>query len=246
MIPSGPTMISPFLKTKTHVTKFSPIVALILLVTAGTIPRATSAVVKADEFQVRLNGQPFVVKGMNYSPVPIGAAPRYVPYGDYFIPYYDNVWKPDVDKMRAAGINVIKLYAGNPDLNAGAPGTAGNWKAFLDYCYNGGSQPIYVVMFSYTQGAVIAQGGTGLNDYIRQYDKLVKSTVKHPAVFGYLIGNEIFGGVTQNSQFWTNFGKLINAAQGAGLSQGQNPFLMTAINDEFTPQTSWPAIKLGE
>jgi hypothetical protein len=148
--------------------------------------------------------------------------------------------------MRAAGINVIKLYAGNPDLNAGAPGTAGNWKAFLDYCYNGGNKPIYVVMFSYTQGEVIAQGGAGLNNYIRQYDAMVKSTVKHPAVFGYLVGNEIFGGVTQNAQFWRNFGTLINAAQGAGLSQGQNPFLMTAINDEFTPQTSWPAIKLGE
>src|SRR5205823_2780626 len=144
------------------------------------------------------------------------------------------------------GINVIKLYAGNPDLNAGAPGTAGNWKAFLDYCYNSGNKPIYVVMFSYTQGGVIAQGGTGFNDYVRQYDELVKSTIKHPAVFGYLVGNEIFDGVTQNQQFWTNFGKLIDAAQGAGLSQSQNPFLMTAINDEFTPQTSWPAIKLGE
>jgi hypothetical protein len=74
----------------------------------------------------------------------------------------------------------------------------------------------------------------------------VKSTVKHPAVFGYMIGNEIFGGVTQNPQFWQNFGTLINAAQGAGLSQNQNPFLMTAVNDEFTSQTSWPAIKLGE
>jgi hypothetical protein len=101
-------------------------------------------------------------------------------------------------------------------------------------------------MFSYTQGGVIAQGGPGFFDYIRQYDELVKSTVKHPAVFGYMIGNEIFGGVTQNPQFWQNFGTLINAAQGAGLSQSQNPFLMTAVNDEFTPQTSWPAIKLGE
>src|SRR5205823_13789682 len=90
------------------------------------------------------------------------------------------------------------------------------------------------------------QGGTGLNIYIRQYDALVKSTIKHPAVFGYLVGNEIFVGVTQNPQFWTNFGTLINAAQEIGISQGQNPFLMTAINDEFTPQTSWPAIKLGE
>jgi len=112
---------------------------------------------------------------MNYSPVPIGAAPEFIACGDYFIPYYANVWRPDIDKMRQAGINVIKLYAGNPDLNAGTPGSGGNWKPFLDYCYNGGNNPIYVVMFSYTQGGVIAQGGNGLNDYIRQYDKMVKS-----------------------------------------------------------------------
>jgi hypothetical protein len=101
-------------------------------------------------------------------------------------------------------------------------------------------------MFSYTQGGVIAQGGTGLDAYIRQYDKMVKSTVNHPAVFGYMIGNEIFDGVTGNATFWTNFGKLINAALGAGLSQNKRPFLMSATNDNFTLQNSWPAIKLGE
>jgi hypothetical protein len=239
-------MIHSFLKTTVPFAKFPQTIAIILLVTVMTSPYATSAVVTANDFQLKLNGSAFAIKGMNYSPVPIGTAPGFVPYGDYFIPYYANVWKPDVDKMRAANINVIKLYAGNPDLNAGAPGSAGNWKAFLDYCYNGGNKPIYVVMFSYTQGNVIAQGGTGLDDYIRQYTKLVQSTVKHPAVFGFMVGNEIFGGVTQNPQFWTNFGKLIDAAQGAGLSQGQNPFLTTAVNDEFTPQNSWPAIKLGQ
>lgn len=239
MIPSLPRMGKRF-------AKFPNTLLLILLFASATSPHASSAVVTANGFQLKLNGQPFVVKGMNYSPVPIGTAPGFIPYGDYFIPYYANVWKPDIDNMRAAGINVIKLYAGNPDLNAGAPGTGGNWRAFLDYCYNGGTKPIYVVMFSYTQGDVIAQGGTGLNNYIRQYDELVKSTVTHPAVFGFLVGNEIFGGVTQNPQFWTNFGRLIDAAHGAGLSRSQNPFLMTAINDEFTPQTSWPAIKLGE
>jgi hypothetical protein len=239
-------MIHSFLKTTVRLAKFPQTIAIILFVTALTSPYATAAVVTANGFQLKLNGQPFVVKGMNYSPVPIGTAPGNPPYGDYFVSNYANVWKPDIDKIREAGVSVIKLYAGNPDLNAGAPGTAGNWKAFLDYCYNGGNKPVYVVMFSYTQGGVIAQGGTGLNNYIRQYDELVKSTVKHPAVFAYLVGNEIFDGVTQSPQFWTNFGRLIDAAQGAGLSQGQNPFLMTAINDEFTPQTSWPAIKLGE
>src|SRR5215831_19465024 len=185
-------MIPLFVQMRTSFARFISAAALFVLFAAATSPHATSAVVTADGFQIKLNGQPFVIKGMNYSPVPIGAAPRYIPYGDYFIPYYANVWKPDVDNMRAAGINVIKLYAGNPALNAGAPGTAGNWKAFLDYCWNGGNKPVYVVMFSYTQGGVIVQGGTGFNDYIRQYGELVKSTVKHPAVFGYLVGNEIF------------------------------------------------------
>lgn len=241
--PARLMIILSLLKTAMRLTKSRYLVAAVFLLAAAD---ARAAVVIANGFQLKLNGQPLVIKGMNYSPVPIGTAPGNPPYGDYFVPNYANVWKPDIDKIREAGINVIKLYAGNPDLNAGAPGTAGNWKAFLDYCYNRGNKPVFVVMFSYTQGNVIAQGGAGFNDYIRQYDKLVKSTVKHPAVFGYLVGNEIFGGVTQNAQFWQNFGTLINAAQGAGLSQGQNPFLMTAINDEFTPQTSWPAIKLGE
>jgi len=223
------------------------IAAAAILITIAAMPTAEAAVVKAHGFQITLNGEPFVIKGMNYSPVPIGVAPGDgLPYGDYFVPAYANVWKPDIDKMRQAGVNVIKLYAGDPDRNAGAPGSSGNWKDFLDYCYNGGTKPIYVVMFSYTQGPVIAAGGEGLDNYIRHYDKLVKSTIRHPAVFGYMVGNEIFGGVTENPQFWTNFGKLIDAANGAGLSRGQQPFLMTATNDNFTPAHFWPAIRLGE
>jgi hypothetical protein len=150
-------IILSLFKTAMRLTKSRYLVAAVfLLATVANIP---AAVVKANGFQLKLNGQPFVIKGMNYSPVPIGTAPGIIPYGDYFVPNYTNVWKPDIDKMRDAGINVIKLYAGNPDLNAGLPGTAGNWKQFLDYCYNGGRKPIYVVMFSYTQGGVIAQGG---------------------------------------------------------------------------------------
>jgi hypothetical protein len=124
--------------------------------------------------------------------------------------------------MREAGVNVMKLYAGNPAENAGGPGQPGKWKEFLDYCWNNGNTPVYVIMFSYTQGGVIAQGGAGLDRYITDYQKLVESTVNHPAVFGYITGNEIFGGVTGNPQFWANFGKLIDAAEDAGISQARN------------------------
>ncbi len=217
--------------------------AILALTTLSSVQAAT---VTADGFKVKVNGALYVAKGVNYSPVPIGVAPSDQPYGDYFVKLYDNVWKPDLDKMRTADVNVIKLYAGNPALNAGAPGTSGNWKQFLDYCYNNGKNPIYVVMMSYTQGGVIAGGGAALQQYITDYNAMVKSTVNHPAVFGYLVGNEITGGQESNPTFWTNYGSLVDAVHTAGLSQGKDPFISTAIVDNYTPVDNWPAITNGE
>src|SRR5260370_11137199 len=119
---------------------------------AGSIE--TNAQVTASGFVLNVGGKPLAIKGMNYSPVPTGAQPKYIPYGDFFIPYYANVWKPDIDNIRAAGVNVIKLNAANPDLNAGAPGTAADWKAFLDYCWNNGTKPVYMIICFYTQACV--------------------------------------------------------------------------------------------
>ena len=220
--------------------------ALGILLAALALSSSRAATVTTNGFDLLVNGSRMVIKGMNYSPVPIGAVPGNPPYGDYFVPEYSNVWTPDIQSMRAAGVNAIKLYAGNPALNAGQPGSAGNWKAFLDACYNNGTSPIYVVMFSYVQGDVIASGGAAYQQYITDYQNLVGSTVTHPAILGYCVGNEIFGGVTSNAQFWANFGALLNAAKAAGQQQGVTPFLMTATNDDYTPAQTWPAIQLGE
>ena len=218
-----------------------------ILLAALTCGSSHAATVTTNGFDLFVNGTRMVIKGINYSPVPIGVMPGDPPYGDYFVPEYSNVWTPDIQNMRAAGVNAIKLYAGNPGLNAGAPGSAGNWKQFLDACYNGGSNPIYVVMFSYVQGDVIAAGGAAYQQYITDYQNLVGSTATHPAILGYCVGNEIFGGdVTSNPQFWVNYGALLNAAKAAGQSQGVTPFLMTATNDNYTPADAWPAIKQGE
>jgi hypothetical protein len=164
-------------------------------------PTSYSGDVTTDGFKIFVDGKKMVIKGMNYSPVPIGTKPGDKPYGDYFVPNYRNVWKPDLDMMRAAGINAIKLYAGDPGKNAGPAGTCGNWKQFLDECYNNGTNPIYVVMFSYVQGGVIAAGGQAYQQYLEDYEKMVKSTIKHEAVLGYCIGNEIFGDVADNKKF---------------------------------------------
>ena len=164
-----------------------------ILLAALTYGSSHAATVTTNGFDLFVNGTRMVIKGINYSPVPIGVMPGDPPYGDYFVPEYSNVWTPDIQNMRAAGVNAIKLYAGNPGLNAGAPGSAGNWKQFLDACYNGGSNPIYVVMFSYVQGDVIAAGGAAYQQYITDYQNLVGSTATHPAILGYCVGKRSLG-----------------------------------------------------
>ena len=60
-----------------------------------------SADVTTNGFKLLLDGKKMVIKGMNYSPVPIGAKPENQPYGDYFVLNYRNVWKPDL--LKAGG-----------------------------------------------------------------------------------------------------------------------------------------------
>jgi hypothetical protein len=61
-------MVPSLLKTGIRFAKFTRAIGLIFLFAAASTPHATSAVVSANGFQLKLNGQPFVVKGMNYSP----------------------------------------------------------------------------------------------------------------------------------------------------------------------------------
>ena len=219
----------------------------ILLTFAGPsayVGSIEAAQVTASGFMLKVDGNPFVIKGMNYSPVPINTKPEFAPFGDYFVPNYANVWKPDIDKIREAGVNVIRLYAGDPAANAGGEGTAGKWKNFLDYCWNGGNRPVYVIMTSFVVGGQIANGGENFERYLSDYEKLVKSTINHPAVFGYMVGNEIFGGgVIFNPNFWINYGKLVDTANAAGLLVGKKkPFLTTATDDKV----GFPPIERGE
>ncbi|MFV0337548.1 MAG: hypothetical protein ACK5LK_04805 [Chthoniobacterales bacterium] len=195
-------------------------------------------------FKLQIGGQNFAIEGVNYSPVPTGQHPGSVPYGDYFTSNYANVWNYDIEQMRATGVNAIKLYGGDPGANAGAPGSGGNWKPFLDKLYNGGDRPIYVIMTSYVQGGDITAGGANFNNYKTQWTNLVASTVNHPAVLGYVLGNEIMAGQTGNAAFWNNYGDLLDTATSAGTAQGQNPFIISAIADAYAG--GWAAIQQGE
>lgn len=223
--------------------------AIVLTCLASQADAQTNVTVSG--FKVKVNGQDFAFKGVNYSPVPIANSPSYAPYGDYFTAPFSNVWGYDIDRMREMGANTIKLYAGNPGLNAGAPGSAGNWKPFLDKLWNGGNKPIRVMMTSYVQGGDIAAGGAVFQQYKNDWTNLVASTASHPAVLGYTVGNEIYSpSVNNNPTFWQNYGQLVDVVHNTAAGQGKDPLITTAINDalEAVPGfgNTWEPIVRGQ
>lgn len=79
---------------------------------ADTIARSAEGMVTIAGKYFRLNGHPFIPKGVNYYP---GAAPW-----DLFWPQYDsNVTKKDLDVIRGLGFNTFRIFIGFSDFNKG-------------------------------------------------------------------------------------------------------------------------------
>ena len=93
-------------------------------------PTSYSADVTTDGFKLFVDGKKMVIKGMNYSPVPIGAKPENPPYGDYFVLNYRNVWKPDLAMMRAAASMPSSFTRAIHISTPARPGRAATGKPF--------------------------------------------------------------------------------------------------------------------
>ena len=58
-----------------------------------------------------LNGQPFTVKGVNYSPIPIGTTfDDGDKIGDVFFDYFNPIHEVDFQLMKEMGVNTIRIY----------------------------------------------------------------------------------------------------------------------------------------
>src|SRR5690606_26784776 len=59
----------------------------------------------------------FFIKGVMYSPSPIGSHPSWTwPHGDFFIPQYQNLWARDFPLLQALGANTIRIANWNNEL----------------------------------------------------------------------------------------------------------------------------------
>lgn len=179
---------------------------------------------------ISVNGKPFFAKGVCYSPVPWGASPNWTPFGDFFFPPWTAIWQRDIAAMRAAGINTIRIYNMQLVIN----GVSRDHTPFLDACWNGGVDPVYVLVGcgAVSDLAIYTPWKTTgpRRDAAKQtLAGLARALGTHPAVMGFVVGNEVNNGETRvNAEFW----KFIDGLAVAAKTAAPNKLTTMALVDD--------------
>jgi hypothetical protein len=220
-----------------------------------------------------LNGgkqSPVWLKGMCYSPCPINGSNAYAPaIGDWFWDTYSGpgykitgwkaLWQRDLGNIRALGANTIRVYSVlsrklTADGQFPSPWNSGQLmthKDFLDECWNGGSQPLYVLAGIPMPDAMYWRDKyeNASQSEITFWTEVLKETVaqlsSHPAVLGFIIQNELDSAVVtwpnppgaptnlKDVEFW--WGQVQNFASLAKGAMGGNRKLVGMADHDAPP-----------
>ncbi|NCC53153.1 MAG: VCBS repeat-containing protein [Spartobacteria bacterium] len=161
-----------------------------------------------DVTKIKVNGGDFIVNGIDYSPIPIGSCYGCVQgSGDVFTKDWRAVYFRDLPYLRALGANVVRTYGwtayAHSDQNiqnwssldwSASSTSANDHIEFLDECWNGGANPVYVIIgFGVTIPNLMEPAGDKDNYRAWWSNTVAWSCEKygaHPAVMGFCIGNE--------------------------------------------------------
>jgi len=167
---------------------------------------------------ILLNGKPFYIKGVDYGNTQVDAYSDPNPLDNANEP----IWGPDLDAMRAAGVNAVKVY--NVSLDSFKPylpvlGDGNKLKAyetgkidkFLDKAWNGGDRPIYVVLSIYFGGDNVLDPQF-LKALKAVYELTSKAYAAYPAFMGFSEGSEINSEpLIKQPQWWAGLNQLADS-----------------------------------
>jgi len=195
-----------------------------------------------------------LIKGVVYSPTPIGGNYDFAPHGDFYLggeraPSYfrwDPWWKPDIDDMANAGVNSLRTYSWfmwlpTADNMAAAkrggrmPEIQRDHTPFLDYCQR---KDIFVLIGVGWNPDDFPLKGANLNNgfkefYIENCRALAKQYGNHPALLGLVLGNEVDNAATFQDDNYTQYLAMMNGCADAAAEAGfaGNKLILPALHD---------------
>jgi len=200
---------------------------LTVCVTGLALAPAAHAAFSVDGRRLLRDGLPFQVRGVCYQPAPIGENPSAAaPYGDYYTSGYAALAARDLPNLRALGATVIRIYGWDP---------AADHTAFLDACYNGGVDPIFVLVNRWIDPATNWSSPAAVDAIRQQFLQLDAGLGAHPAVLGLILGNETNAqnGNGTNPAYWA----AINSVAASIKEQTPSRLVSVAITDAI-PQVA--------
>lgn len=159
--------------------------------------------------------KPVRLNGVCYSPCPLNNSNSFSNLGDWFwdsfpgVTGWEALWDRDLPKIRGGnatsiGTNTIRVYSMisrqiEPNGNIPSPWNSGQLfthTSFLDKCWNGGNNPVYVLvgipmpinMFWESDYNPSSELTTFWNNVFKE---TVTQVGQHPAVLGFVIQNEL-------------------------------------------------------
>jgi hypothetical protein len=206
-----------------------------------------------------------LIQGVNYEPTQIGGSADFSPFNDFFytnnVPpsgTWAPLWNRDVGALRTMGVNAIRTYGWwkweplvennwqrlnfAPKNESNLPCFGSNYPhpthlPFLDMLWNNGVNPIYVWIGISLPIQLVQNPTEALTQFYRYTARWAAIKYgNHPAVMGFVIGNEIdlSPSITQSSSFWlllNDFHALVKASAPDKLTMsvfhdGDNPYQM--------------------
>ncbi len=204
--------------TAPDVRRFGLLLLVVLSLASGAGANEQFAV---DGRRLLRGGVAFQVRGVCYQPTPIGDDPaRAAPRGDYYTPEYAALWARDLPLLRALGANVVRIYGWNP---------AGDHRAFLDACYNGGRDPLHVLVNRWIEPSTPWDDPRAIDRLTAEFLEIDERLGDHPAVLAIVIGNEsnAHHGNGERPAFRAGVGSIENAIK----RQSPRRLVSAAITD---------------
>ena len=145
--------------------------------------RVDGSRVRVQGRQMLMGDEPFLIRGMCYSPVPINESVYFAPYGDYFTPDYSFIWLRDLPLIKSMGVNVVRTYGWQP---------ANDHTAFLDAATN---NDLYVMATFYMGDVTESPVSTAADrsKLVKTFTKEVAKYAEHPSLLFWSFGNELNG-----------------------------------------------------